>query len=82
MNQKHKKYFFTPIFPFNHIRLWEEFFFPLTQINMNISYDSYINRFSDNFYYNIFGQIKQKHRIISNVMFVEKEKDNYDIQIN
>ena len=77
-----KEFFFTPIFPFNHIRLWEEYFFPLTQINMNISYDSYINRFSDNFYYNIFGQIKQKHRIISNVMFVEKEKDNYEKNID
>ena len=72
-----KDYFFTPIFPFNRIRLWEEFFFPFTQININISYDNYINRFSENFYYNIFGQIKQKTRIISNVMFIDKEKENY-----
>ena len=72
-----KIYFFTPIFPFSRIRLWEEFFLPFTQINVNLSYDSYINRFTDNFYYNIFGQIKQKTRIISNVMFVDREKDSY-----
>ena len=73
-----KDYFFTPIFPFNRIRLWEEFFFPFTQININLSYDNYINRFSDNFYYNIFGQMKQKTKIISNVMFIDKEKENYE----
>ena len=72
-----KIYFFTPIFPFSRIRLWEEFFLPFTQINVNLSYDSYINRFTDNFYYNIFGQIKQKTRIISNVMFIDREKDSY-----
>ena len=71
-------FFFTPIFPFNRIRLWEEYFFPYTQININISYNSYINRFNDNFYYNIFGQMKQKTRIISNVMFIDREKDNYE----
>ena len=76
-----KEFFFTPIFPFSHIRLWEEFFLPFTQINLNNSYNLYINRFSDNFYYNIFGQIKQKNRIISNVMFIDKEKDNYEKNI-
>ena len=73
-----KYFFFTPIFPFSRIRLWEEYFFPYTQININISYNSYINRFNDNFYYNIFGQMKQKTRIISNVMFIDREKDNYE----
>ena len=72
-----KDYFFTPIFPFSRIRLWDEFFLPFTQINLNRSYDSYINRFSDNFYFNIFGQIKQKNKIISNVMFIDKEKESY-----
>ena len=71
-------FFFTPIFPFSRIRLWEEYFFPYTQININISYNNYINRFNDNFYYNIFGQMKQKTRIISNVMFIDREKDNYE----
>ena len=77
-----KEFFFTPIFPFSRIRLWEEFFLPLTQININISYDNYINRFHENFYYNIFGQIKQKNRIISNVMFIDREKDNYEKNID
>ena len=72
-----KDFFFTPIFPFSRIRFWDEFFLPFTQINLNISYDRYINRFSDNFYCNIFGQIKQKNRIISNVMFIDKEKESY-----
>ena len=72
-----KEFFFTPKFPFSRVRLWEEYFLPLTQISLNISYDSYINRFNDNFYYNIFGQIKQKNRIVSNVMYIDKEKDNY-----
>ena len=73
-----KEYFFTPIFPFSRIRLWEEFFLPFTQINLNISYDNYINRFNEHFYYNIFGQIKQKTRILSNVMFIDREKDIYE----
>ena len=60
----------------SRIRLWEEYFLPFTQINLNISYDSYINRFQGNFYYNIFGQMKQKSRIISNVQYMIKEKEN------
>ena len=77
-----KEFFFTPKFPFSRVRLWEEFFLPFTQISLNLSYDSYINRFNDNFYYNIFGQIKQKNRIISSVMFIDKEKDNYEKNID
>ena len=77
-----KEYFFTPIFPFSRIRLWEEFFLPLTQININISYNNYINRFNENFYYNIFGQIKQKNRIISNIMYIDREKENYEKNID
>ena len=69
-------YFFTPSFAMSRIRLWEEYFFPFTQINLNISYDSYINRFQGNFYFNIFGQMKQKSRIISNVQYIIKEKEN------
>ena len=71
-----KIYFFTPNFPMSRIRLWEEYFFPFTQINLNISYDNYINRFQENFYFNIFGQMKQKSRILSIVQFMIKEKDN------
>ena len=75
--EKSKKiYFFTPNFPMSRIRLWEEYFFPFTQISLNISYDNYINRFQENFYFNIFGQMKQKSRIISNVQYIIKEKDN------
>ena len=69
-------YFFTPSFAMSRIRLWEEYFLPFTQINLNISYDSYINRFQGNFYFNIFGQMKQKSRIISNVQYMIKEKEN------
>ena len=77
-----KEFFFTPIFPYSRIRLWEEFFLPLTQINLGISYNNYINRFNDNFYYNIFGQFKQKNRIISNVMYMDREKENYEKYID
>jgi len=75
-----EEYFFIPVFPFNRIRLWEEFFFPFTQINVGISYDEYINRWYGN-YFNIFGQVKSKNsnknRMISSVMFYEKEKQEY-----
>ena len=75
-----EEYFFLPEFPINRIRLWEEFFFPLTQINVGISYDEYINRWYGN-YFNIFGQVKSKNsnknRMISSVMFYEKEKQEY-----
>ena len=62
----------------NRIRLWEEYFLPFTQINLNILYDNYINRFQENFYFNIFGQMKQKSRIISNVQYMIKEKENQE----
>ena len=75
-----EEYFFIPIFPINRIRLWEEFFFPFTQINIGISYDEYINRWYGN-YFNIFGQVRSKNsnknRMISSVMFYEKEKTEY-----
>ena len=71
-------YFFIPNFSMSRIRLWEEYFFPFTQINLNISYDNYINRFQESFYFNIFGQMKQKTRIISNVQYMIKEKDNQE----
>ena len=78
-----KEYFFTPMFAINRIRLWEEYFLPFTQINVNNSYDNYVNRFtSSNFYYNIFGQMKQKNRIISNIMFIDREKENYEKNID
>ena len=75
-----EEYFFIPVFSINRIRLWEEFFFPFTQINIGISYDEYINRWYGN-YFNIFGQVKSKNstknRMISSVMFYEKEKEEY-----
>ena len=75
-----EEYFFVPAFSFNRIRLWEEFFFPFTQIQIGISYDEYINRWYGN-YFNIFGQVKSKNsnknRMISSVMFYEKEKEEY-----
>jgi hypothetical protein len=75
-----EEYFFVPVFSFNRIRLWEEFFFPFTQIQLGISYDEYINRWYGN-YFNIFGQVKSKNsnknRMISCVMFYEKEKEEY-----
>ena len=75
-----EEYFFIPVFSYNRIRLWEEFFFPYTQINIGISYDEYINRWYGN-YFNIFGQVKSKNsnknRMISSVMFYEKEKQEY-----
>ena len=79
-----EEYFFTPIFPFNRIRLWEEFFFIYTQINLNISYEEYINKYSGN-YFNLFGQIKKnsgEKKIISNYLFYEKEKEEYIKNIN
>ena len=75
-----EEYFFLPVFPINRIRLWEEFFFPYTQINIVISYDEYINRWYGN-YFNIFGQVKSKNsnknRMICSSMFYEKEKEEY-----
>ena len=71
-----KTYFFSPNFSMNRIRLWEEYFFPFTQINLNISYDNFINRFQQNTYFNVFGELKQKIRIISNVQYMIKEKEN------
>ena len=71
-----KIYFFTPNFSMSRIRLWDEYFFPFTQINLIISYDNFINRFHENFYFNIFGKMKQKNRIISNVQYITKEKEN------
>ena len=78
-----EEYFFTPIFPFNRIRLWEEFFLPLTQINLNLSYNEYIDKYSGN-YFNFFGQTKKndKNRIISNIIFYEKVKEEYIKNIN
>ena len=72
-----KVYFFSPNFSMNRIRLWEEYFFPFTQINLNISYDYFMNRFQQNSYFNVFGELKQKTRIISNVQYMIKEKDNH-----
>ena len=75
-----EEYFFIPVFPINRIRLWEEFFLPFTQIKVGISYDEYIHRWYGN-YFNIFGQVKSKNsnknRMISSVMFYEKEKEEY-----
>ena len=71
-----KIYFFTPNFSMHRIRFWDEYFFPFTQINLNINYDFYINRFQKNSYFNIFGQMRQKSRIISNVHYMIKEKEN------
>ena len=75
-----EEYFFIPVFPIDRIRLWEEFFLPFTQIDIGISYDEYINRWYGN-YFNIFGQVKSKNsnknRMISSVMFYEKEKSEY-----
>ena len=75
-----EEYFFIPVFPINRIRLWEEFFLPFTQIKIGISYDEYINRWYGN-YFNIFGQVKSKNssknRMISSLMFYEKEKQEY-----
>ena len=79
------EFFFTPIFPYNRIRLWEEFFFPFTQFNIGISYDEYNNKEYGN-YYNIFGQVKSnnsnKNRMINSNMFYEKEKEEYIKNIN
>ena len=79
------EYFFTPVFPINRIRLWEEFFFPFTQINVGISYDEYINKRYGN-YFNIFGQvnsnISNKNRMICSNMFYEKEKEEYNKNID
>ena len=67
-----EEFCFTPIFPFNRVRLWEEFFFNFTQINLTISYEEYINKYSVN-YFNLFGQIKKdsgENKIISNYLFL------------
>ena len=79
-----EEYFFTPILPFSRIRLWEEFFFNYTQINLNISYEDYINKYSGN-YFNLFGQVKKnlgENKIISNYLYYEKEKEQYIKNIN
>ena len=79
-----EEYFFTTIFPFSRIRLWEEFFFNYTQINLNISYEQYIDKYSGN-YFNLFGQAKKnfwENKIISNYLFCEKEKEEYIKNIN
>ena len=80
-----EEYFFIPVFPINRIRLWEEFFFPFTQISVGLSYDEYIHRWYGN-YFNIFGQVKSKNsnknRMISSVMFYEKEKQEYEKNID
>ena len=55
-------------------KLWKNIF------SYGISYDEYINRWYGN-YFNIFGQVKSKNsnknRMISSVMFYEKEKQEY-----
>ena len=79
-----EEYFFTPIFPFSRLRLWDEFFFNYTQINLNISYEEYINKYNGN-YFNLFGQVKKNsgsNKIVSNYLFYEKEKDEYIKNIN
>ena len=79
-----EEYFFTPMFPFNRLRLWEEFFFNYTQIDLNISYEEYINKYTGN-YFNLFGQVKKnlgENKIISNYLFYEKEKEEYIKNIN
>ena len=79
-----EEYFFIPIIPFSRIRLWEEFFFNYTQINLNISYEDYINKYSGN-YFNLFGQVKKnlgENKIISNYLYYEKEKEQYIKNIN
>ena len=79
-----EEYFFIPIIPFSRIRLWEEFFFNFTQINLNISYEDYINKYSGN-YFNLFGQVKKnlgENKIISNYLYYEKEKEQYIKNIN
>ena len=79
-----EEYFFTPILPFSRIRLWEEFFFNHTQINLNLSYEDYINKYSGN-YFNLFGQVKKnvgENKIISNYLYYEKEKEQYIKNIN
>ena len=73
--KKKKTYFFSPNFSMNRIRLWEEYIFNFIQINLNISYDNFINRFQQNSYFNVFGEVKQKTRIIiSNVQYMIKKR--------
>ena len=74
-----EEYFFTPIFPFSRLRLWEEFFLNNLQIDLNISYEDYISKYSGN-YFNIFGQVKKnfgEKKIVTNYLFNEKEKEEY-----
>ena len=74
-----EEYFFTPMFPFSRLRLWEEFFLNNLQINLNISYEDYISKYSGN-YFNIFGQVKKnfgEKKIVTNYLFNEKEKEEY-----
>ena len=79
-----EEYFFTPIFPFSRLRLWEEFFLNNLQIDLNISYEDYISKYSGN-YFNIFGQVKKnfgEKKIVTNYLFCEKEKEEYIKNIN
>ena len=79
-----EEYFFTPMFPFCRLRLWEEFFLNNLQINLNISYGDYISKYSGN-YFNIFGQVKKnfgEKKVFTNYLFCEKEKEEYIKNIN
>ena len=79
-----EEYFFTPIFPFSRLRLWEEFFLNNLQIDLNISYGDYISKYSGN-YFNIFGQVKKnfgEKKVITNFLYCEKEKEEYIKNIN
>ena len=79
-----EEYFFTPIFPFSRLKLWEEFFLNNLQIDLNISYEDYISKYSGN-YFNIFGQVKKnfgEKKIVTNYLFCEKEKEEYIKNIN
>ena len=74
-----EEYFFTPMFPFSRVRLWEEYFLGNLQIDLNISYEEYISKYSGN-YFNIFGQVKKnfgEKKVVTNYLFCEKEKEEY-----
>ena len=74
-------FFLTPSFSIHQIRFWEEFFMQNTQLSLTLSYDSLVNKYHKNFF-NVFGTNKQQKKIMSTFMLMNREKIDYEKEIN
>ena len=74
-------FFLTPPFSIHQIRFWEEFFMQNTQLSLTLSFDSLVNKYHKNFF-NVFGTNKQQKKIMSTFMLMNREKIDYEKEIN